>query len=166
MTYSFEAHELLAAQKRAEAEGRQCVVGAVVINARNQAFVQKRSANRRLLPNCWDVLGGHVEPGETIEAALRREIREESGWELSRIVRTIYELDWETEQGEKMHEFDFLVSVSGDLEHPQLEWTKNSEFRWLGLAEIEILKENRPPDDEAVYEIVKKGLEIAASLPK
>lgn len=162
MTEPFGTHELLAAQRRAEAEGRQCVVGAVVINANNQAFAQKRSANRRLFPSCWDILGGHVEPGETIEAALRREIREESGWELSQLVRTVYEFDWETEQGDKKREYDFLVRVTGDLEHPQLEWTKISEFRWLGLEEIEILKENRLPGSEAVYEIVKKGLEIAA----
>lgn len=50
----------------------------------------------------------------------------------------------------------------GNLEHPQLEWSKISEFRWVSRAEIELLKENRLEGDTFVYEVVKKGLELAA----
>jgi 8-oxo-dGTP pyrophosphatase MutT (NUDIX family) len=37
------------------------------------------------LPGTWDVAGGHVEPGETPQQALAREIEEETGWRLRRI---------------------------------------------------------------------------------
>ncbi len=39
----------------------------------------KRSPHRKAYPNCWDVIGGRVEQGETIDAALHRELGEEIG---------------------------------------------------------------------------------------
>lgn len=39
----------------------------------------KRSVERAYFPGVWDVLGGHLEPGETVEQALARELGEETG---------------------------------------------------------------------------------------
>ncbi len=164
MVQSVNTRELLAAQAQAEAEERQCVVGAIIINAQKQAFVQKRSADRHLFPGCWDIVGGHVEPGETLAQALGREIREETGWELSDILTQVGLFDWQDEHGNKRREFDYLARVKGDLEHPRLEWSRFSEFRWIGLDEIELLKENRSEDDMVLYEVVKKALREVTSL--
>lgn len=38
-----------------------------------------RAAHRRSWPSCWDTIGGHVETGESPDAALVRELQEELG---------------------------------------------------------------------------------------
>ncbi len=147
-------------QELAQNEGKECVVGAVIINDQGRAFVQKRSRDRRLFPGCWDIVGGHIDPGETLYEGLRREIAEETGWKLTRIITILGQFDWVTDQKAR-RELDLLVEVEGNLDAPQIEWSKHSEFRWINLNEIEILKENRASSDNLIYEVVKKGLEFS-----
>lgn len=55
-------------------------VAAFIINDKEQVLLQKRSANKKLWPNLWDVtVGGHVDSGEFGRQALIREIKEELG---------------------------------------------------------------------------------------
>ena len=105
------AADLARLQAEAEADGLRCVVGALVRNAEGRVFVQRRSPQRRYLPNGWDVLGGHVESGESLLEALVREITEESGWRLKGTPELICTADWETNEGgtpDRRREFDFL----------------------------------------------------------
>jgi 8-oxo-dGTP pyrophosphatase MutT (NUDIX family) len=39
----------------------------------------RRSPGKVICPDTWDVIGGHVEPGETFEDTLLREVEEEIG---------------------------------------------------------------------------------------
>ena len=61
-------------------------MGAVLVRNRDRrphgpplVLLGKREAKRAFYPGVWDVLGGHLEPGETAEQALIRELREEAG---------------------------------------------------------------------------------------
>lgn len=144
-------------QMQAVAEGKVCVVGALIRNTKGHVFVQKRAPTRRLFPSCWDVVGGHVEAGETLFQALAREVTEETGWKLTRLVALLNTFDWTGNRIER-REFDFLVEVDGDLTHPVLEKTKVSEHRWLGPNQLEVLKENRLMDDPAIFHLVKRAL--------
>jgi len=125
-------------------------VGGLVINAQGRLFAMKRSPDRRLFPGCWDIPGGHVEPGEALDQALEREIREETGWQLERIVTMVDVLDWQVErdgQTSLKREFDFVVQVRGDLTSPRIEQDKFTECRWIGPDDLDSLRENRREGD-------------------
>ena len=47
-----------------------------------KVLLVRRSPHARHYPDVWDLFGGHVEAGESLEEALRREAREELGVEV------------------------------------------------------------------------------------
>ncbi|MFI1864685.1 NUDIX hydrolase [Streptomyces jumonjinensis] len=117
------------------------VVGALIRDPYDRIFVQRRSADRRLFPECWDVVGGAVEEGESLLDALRREIAEETGWRLRRVLARVAHEEW-TADGVRHIESDYVVEVDGDLSSPELERDKHTEFAWLAAEQVSLLDEN------------------------
>lgn len=139
---------------------RDWVVGAVIPDGRGRLYFHRRTRERKLFPGCWDIVGGHVEAGETVLEALTREIREETGWRLKSVKALILELDWSAEgpRGTVLkHEFDFIVEVDGDLESPILEAGKHDRFEWVSRDTLDVLRENRQPDDQFILDLAEKG---------
>lgn len=141
------------------AEGETWAVGAVILNDRGEAFAQKRGPDRLLFPDCWDVVGGRVEPGEGLLDALAREIEEETGWQLRRVRRFLGIAVWQgDDDGGVRHEADYVVEVTGDLDHPAIEWSRHSTYAWFGPAELPLLKENRAPGEFLVHDLISRAL--------
>lgn len=79
-----EQGNIIGALTRAEAHGGSRrlhpVVHLHVINSRGEIYLQKRPAWKDIQPGKWDTAtGGHVDLDESIDIALRREVREELG---------------------------------------------------------------------------------------
>lgn len=54
------------------------VVHLHLFNSSGDLFLQKRSQSKDIQPGKWDTsVGGHVSPGESVEKALAREVKEE-----------------------------------------------------------------------------------------
>jgi 8-oxo-dGTP pyrophosphatase MutT (NUDIX family) len=101
-----------------------------------------------------------------LREALAREVYEETGWTLSRVVGVVEIFDYEARDsaGEFVARrvFDFLIEVAGDLGRPRLEPGEAMGSLWAGAADMERLKENRPPEDDTMVRLVRKALELHA----
>jgi RimJ/RimL family protein N-acetyltransferase len=137
--------------------GRVACVGALIRDNRNRVYVHRRSASRRLLPGTWDVVGGHVEAGETPQQALAREIAEETGWRLRRIEAKVADWEW-SHDGIMRRELDYMVEVDGDLGAPRLEEGKHDAYAWLGPDNIELMMAGRLDGDRRLRDIAARAV--------
>lgn len=146
--------QLVEWQRQAEVDGVQLVVGALVLR-NGRLFAHRRAYDRKLFPGCWDVAGGHVDAGEGLYEALVRELREETGWELDKVLALAMAFDWP--KGDvAIREYDFLVTVKGDGE-AVLEEGKAVEGRWIAAEDTEVLEENKAEGDFGMRRVFEAG---------
>jgi RimJ/RimL family protein N-acetyltransferase/8-oxo-dGTP pyrophosphatase MutT (NUDIX family) len=128
-------------------------VGALIRDEQHRVYLQRRTPGRRLLPGIWDIVGGHLEPGETPEQALAREVEEETGWKVRDILWTVADWEWEW-QGRVRREIDYLITVDGDLRRPHLEAGKHDASAWAGPDDLDLLMVNRTDGDRRLRDLV------------
>jgi 8-oxo-dGTP diphosphatase len=147
--------------------GRNLFVDCLILNYKNQVFAQKRSPERRKFPNCWDLPGGGIDPGESIKQAAARELKEELNFDLKDIIAILGIHNFELPENmrssyeePKMRIFQLLVTVH-DYTSPILEEGKAVKYEWFDESNIDTLMEDRPLesiDDRYMVEIVQKAL--------
>lgn len=59
---------------------RQLDVAVALVFRDGRLFLQRRDPQAKAFPGCWELPGGKLEPGETAERALYRELEEELRW--------------------------------------------------------------------------------------
>ena len=99
-------------------------VGAILLSG-GKLLLGRRAAHRSY-PDCWDIIGGHVEPGETIEQTLVREVEEETGVTPTQFVR----LTSLRAEGIELHIYRVDVWSGGS---PALRGDEHVELRWFSV---------------------------------
>src|SRR6185436_7762309 len=69
------------------------IVVPVVMDAAGRILLCRMAPDRGVFPGQWALPGGGVEPGERIEEALRREVREELGVEIAAATPLLFKDD-------------------------------------------------------------------------
>lgn len=95
-----------------------------------------RHPARRWYPDCWDLIGGHLEPGEEPLDAVRRECREEIAVDISHLWPVEVHLD---DSNLRSHAF-LVTGWTGEPtnaapeEHDALAWFRPNDIADLRLA--------------------------------
>lgn len=138
-----------------------------IINSKNQVLLQRRSPNKRMWPNMWDVTaGGHVLAGEFGFEAIIREAKEELGIELNKNEMTFLGSSISTNNKADIinKHFNEYYIVNKDLDETRLTLQKEevSEVKWIDKNDIiQKIKNNYDEitDKEGCWEYLMKYYE-------
>ena len=107
-----------------------------------QLLVLRRAANEDLFPNCWAVPGGHIDAGESVGEGLRREMQEETGLVISKVLAEFNGMVWFDEEGRRAFQLNFIVDVERSKEvvlrkeeHATWMWVDEEQAKTLHCSE-------------------------------
>ena len=111
------------------------IIATGILKYKDKYLVVKRSEDDDFMPGAWEFPGGNINPGETIEDGLRRELKEEIGFYLYNEEKKVINYSEEIKQkkGKITHviELDFLINCINDNfpiklsdEHYDYQWVE------------------------------------------
>ncbi|MFA5871182.1 MAG: NUDIX hydrolase [Parcubacteria group bacterium] len=137
-------------------EKYQAITACVFLHRDGKLFIAKRADVKKFLPGKYELIGGHIEFGETIEDGLKREISEELGIEA--IVKNPFHVFTYISENENKHsvEIDYFAKMADPTQKIKLNSEDHSDYRWI--SEDEIDKYFQDGDAEKIA--VRKGFKL------
>lgn len=146
------------------APGQQVVTPSAFIHHNfdgvEKVFLPKRALAKKFLPGVYELPGGHMDFGEDIVVALKREIMEEFGMRL-KVGDPFYAFTYMNDlKGAQGIEVVYFASFDEPLENIKLNPEDHSEFEWVAEGGIgKMFIGNKTEEDPEVYAI-KKGFAL------
>lgn len=126
-------------RQQGELDGVTNFTTGIAVFQKGKLLVVRRTAEDDVLAGEWELPGGGVDPGETIEQGAIRELLEETNLEVDKILNTFNGFDYTTLKKPKARQINFKVTVkSGDIK-----LTEHDMYRWIYVTEIPSLKTNK-----------------------
>ena len=118
---------------KAEKDGITKLVVGVAIAKGKRILVVRRSPDD-YMGGIFELPGGGVDEGETIEETVKREALEETGLQVIAILSMYEGFDYE-KSTKKVRQLNFLVDALGD--EVKLELSEHDAFEWIGEEDLD-----------------------------
>jgi len=118
--------------KEAAGAGIGRYVVASVIERSGSVLILKRPGND-FMGGIYELPSGKMETKETVEEALRRETREETGLEIESIRKYLGHFDYMSKNGKATRQFNFLVSAYGN----EIILSEHDGYAWIDKMGID-----------------------------
>lgn len=111
----------------------------IIVNKDNEFLLVRRSGyENQWMPNKWSLVGGKVNKDETPERACVREVEEEVGLKITKLLKRFV-----IQRDVNSVEYIFAVRYQDDPDNVTLN-PENSDYVWLTYDEIEVLDDKVP----------------------
>lgn len=108
---------------------------AIIVNNENKFLLLKRSNEpNQWMPNKWAFVGGGVNKNEKPIDGCKREVKEETGIELNKLIKSIV-----LERNPDSVEHYYVSRYDGDPTNITLDLKENVKYGWFDVSEIEFL---------------------------
>jgi 8-oxo-dGTP diphosphatase len=125
-------------RKQAKLDSITHISTGVAVVKDGKVLVVRRVAHDDTLAGEWELPGGGVDSGETIEQGAVRELHEETGLKVDKILGTFEGFDYTTPKKPKVRQINFKVSVKpGDIR-----LSEHDMYKWITADDIPGLKTN------------------------
>lgn len=119
-------------KKAKEEEIIKNVVGAIILNSKNEFLILSRKAND-FMGGIDELPSGNMEEEETIVDSLIREVKEETNLDVDNIISYLDSFDYISSSGKKARQYNFVVSVKTT---DNINLTEHDNYKWLSIDEI------------------------------
>lgn len=115
----------------------QIVSVIVVIKSSGQFLIVQRSKHDDIFPGKWQNLGGKIELGETIEMAIKREVKEEIGLDIKAHPIFLQSYSWKKDEESPVRlGLIFLIELKDKPSEYRIKLDNElSNFGWFSLNE-------------------------------
>lgn len=132
-------------------EKQQKITACAFLHKAGKLFIAKRADTKKFLPGKYELPGGHIEFGETLEGGLKREFQEEFQVEIE-VGEPFYAFTY-TAHENTVHSVEviYFAQLKNNSQEIQLNSEDHSEYRWVTKEEAESLLDPNDAETKAVF---------------
>ena len=116
---------------------QKSAVAVIIKNEKGQILLSQRGPAARDGQGLWENVGGEIDPGETAEMALKREVKEEIGVDLLEIEELFHQTAEPNESNTVWTSYVYQGKIEG--EPKIMEPDQCTKLKWININELNSL---------------------------